>query len=124
MLSSFRPSILLLLLCRLLAGRELLRRNSKTRILGLRLISWCPSIRLSIYLLPSSCYQFFPLFFSSLFAPTCTSHAPKIFLSHCLTSTLTGTQEAGIVIQGVGNIVFSIAALHLWYRTRRNSRLS
>src|SRR2546421_5127562 len=77
MLSSFRPSILLLLLCRLLAGRELLRRNSKTRILGLRLISWCPSIHLSIYLLPSSCYQFFPLFFSSLFAPTCTSHAPK-----------------------------------------------
>ena len=37
---------------------------------------------------------------------------------------LTCTQEAGIVIQGVGNIVFSIAALHLWYRTRRNSRLS
>lgn len=33
-------------------------------------------------------------------------------------------QEAGIVIQGAGNIVFSLTALLLWHRTRRNSRLN
>jgi RTA1 like protein len=31
-------------------------------------------------------------------------------------------QEAGIVVQGVGNIVFSAAALLLYFRTRRNCR--
>jgi hypothetical protein len=32
-------------------------------------------------------------------------------------------QEAGIVVQGVGNIVFSAVALLLYFRTRRNCRL-
>jgi hypothetical protein len=31
-------------------------------------------------------------------------------------------KEAGIVIQGCGNLVFSFVALMLWYRTRRNCR--
>lgn len=34
----------------------------------------------------------------------------------------THIMEAGIVIQGTGNIVFSAAAILLWYRTRRHSR--
>ena len=38
------------------------------------------------------------------------------------TTTSTHIMEAGIVIQGVGNLFFSAAAILLWQRTRINSR--
>ena len=38
-------------------------------------------------------------------------------------SSLTENQEAGIVVQTCGNIVFTAAAILLWYRTRRSCRV-
>lgn len=85
-----------------------------------------PSTHIMVPLLPTP-------FFSHLNLPSHTTHPPhptfEKFSFHILSVTfisprhmLTFVQEAGIVIQGAGNIVFSIVALMLWHRTRVNSR--